>query len=532
MSGTNLIMNISASGPSDLSVHPSDLRGPKSDSAAKSSWLEATGIIPSAPNDEALSEDLGRLNDERLQRLRRLLNGENLESYPVTSSLFPRAQGLVFGGQHASPSESWDPVSALLNPEADFLLRHGMRLVTSSLSQTSPMSGGVIPYRNQKILTWAKDPMAFGDSGIRIPCVSPNVSDMPRDIYQARMKRDPDLYHTGREFSYAGRVDEDGKHKEALHFSRQAGVPITMDLTSWEGGNRFLGAFEDGTKYVILGKDSFAFSKRALEADLKQALTDDFVKKAIGIDCDVDPSMVFLVEQPSCFHLDMRMALVGPRKVILNDAVKASQTMVDHLNSLIKEAQLDGHLFSKVTRNNPTFLKDLVFGDLDMLAILAETSVAALKTLLETNSAEFDKIYGRSLAALPSLSHEKLIDLLNAKIGKIEANATAAKNFEDQTAKDLVAQGFQVLRIPGCFQDPITGEDTNLFNFVSVTTPRGERVILSTGCDDDMCRKFEDNLRRIGCEFDEIFFADRNWSIRTLRQSGGLACRTSVIGLF
>jgi hypothetical protein len=223
---------------------------------------------------------------------------------------------------------------------------------------------------------------------------------------------------------------------------------------------------------------------------------------------------------------------VGPRKVILNDAVKASQTMVDHLNSLIKEAQLDGHLFSKVTRNNPTFLKDLVFGDLDMLAILAETSVAALKTLLETNSAEFDKIYGRSLAALPSLSHEKLIDLLNAKIGKIEANATAAKNFEDQTAKDLVAQGFQVLRIPGCFQDPITGEDTNLFNFVSVTTPRGERVILSTGCDDDMCRKFEDNLRRIGCEFDEIFFADRNWSIRTLRQSGGLACRTSVIGLF
>jgi hypothetical protein len=187
-------------------------------------------------------------------------------------------------------------------------------------------------------------------------------------------------------FEVLGRVDRLGSRVSSASMAA-TGSPVQEAMTYLEGGNHLVG--RDGpTTFAIVGRDSVAASRALMARDLDRQVSEQEVLEAIAHDLGVPPNELYPVEQPGEFHLDMSMMLLGPRVVLLNDAIEAARLEVEWMR------------------------------------------------------ADLEKMGALSAADEP---------LLSAHLDNIRQDAAARARMEDRTAADLEASGFTVHRVAGVF---------------------------------------------------------------------------------
>ncbi|MBI3236976.1 MAG: hypothetical protein HYZ48_04680 [Chlamydiales bacterium] len=112
--------------------------------------------------------------------------------------------------------------------------------------------------------------------------------------------------------------------------------------------------------------------------------------------------------------------------------------------------------------------------------------------------------------------------------------AEGKKIFEDKTADDLVAQGFQVVRFHGSFEyQPPNDRPVpcmNFFNMVTATTPQGKKIVVSMGVIDESYKeKYREMLDYGDEKIDQVYFLDKEATQSSLAGHGGISCRTKTI---
>jgi hypothetical protein len=178
--------------------------------------------------------------------------------------------------------------------------------------------------------TWAEDHGEYTTAGeMIVPAPLPSKFDVDAAIDDGRMRRfyndkdsEPDSSKFPLiEFSRHGRVGERRTYEEAVAGALSTGAKnLKMAGSYVEGGNFMPGRKPDGTPFALVGQDSVAVTRQLLRHEgHKRADQRDAVRQ-IARDYGLQPNQVIAVEQPGEFHIDMAMALVGPGKVILNDA--------------------------------------------------------------------------------------------------------------------------------------------------------------------------------------------------------------------
>lgn len=154
-----------------------------------------------------------------------------------------------------------------------------------------------------------------------------SISDI---VGTCRKAREEDLYITGKEFSKIGQTFSKYNYLDAILLAKGMGIKLEMSLTYSEGGNTLSGLHDD-VPYFIIGQDtvdvSWDFLKKQL-GGVDDRDKEGILKKAFGLDYGAFPGDIYFVEQPGDFHLDMRMAVVGPKTVVLNKATDSLKTYV------------------------------------------------------------------------------------------------------------------------------------------------------------------------------------------------------------
>ncbi|MGE0197249.1 MAG: hypothetical protein AB7N99_00340 [Simkaniaceae bacterium] len=112
------------------------------------------------------------------------------------------------------------------------------------------------------------------------------------------------------------------------------------------------------------------------------------------------------------------------------------------------------------------------------------------------------------------------------------AGANLKREFEDQAAKDLESQGFEVRRVPGSFEYKRGfgphATAMNFFNMVSGVAPNGNRVIVAMGC---INADYEDRFRHMVRDLNptNIHFLNPEMTRTSLAKHGGISCRSKTI---
>lgn len=327
------------------------------------------------------------------------------------------------------------------------------------------------------------------------------------DLMRSRLKQrlklaDPDRYKKlnmkDHRYPIMGRVSVDCKQLEVFDFFINTNTASTASIHNhrfqWtynEGGNCIIGEDQQGP-YALIGKDAVQLNRMLLSKELASLgfkkneeghwiqgapysgiglkFSDEDLKKFFARDLKIaDPTRIYFIEQAD-YHLDMVMALVGDRKIILNDSMLAYQKTKEQIQRRAKTAD---KLFSDASRN-------------------------ALRLKMLQRQAEKNKVA------------------------------------EDVAALDLQKNGFEVIRFAGVFQDISKDEPenhrTNLFNYLSMTTPKNKRVIIALGCSEEYQTHFRTMIRD-HCEksVDQIHFLDQKQSEALLAKKGGVHCLTKYL---
>lgn len=265
-----------------------------------------------------------------------------------------------------------------------------------------------------------------------------------------------------------------------------AGKSVHVTNGYLEGGNTLIGRRADGTGYAIVGKDSLAVSRAALEKDLGRRLRDEELHAFIAADYGV--AQVIPVEQPGGFHIDMDMMLLPGGHVVLNDAMEAF--------SLMKQWRQADQLASKPVDPGPH------------------------ATQLQRDEYQFllDSWQSREKKWLPQ-AFERL-----EKASKTKAA------FEAKVADDLKRAGLTVHRMAGVFMSD-NGEPMNFLNGEAARRADGKGFYIALGGD---LRAEKYVVQKLGQElpsgFSNIHFLDRKWTGYTLNADGGLSCRAKLEG--
>ncbi|MFN8608553.1 MAG: hypothetical protein U0931_13530 [Vulcanimicrobiota bacterium] len=237
-----------------------------------------------------------------------------------------------------------------------------------------------------------------------------------------------------------------------------------------EYGNMSSGLRQDGTPYVLVGKDSVEITRRMLERDRGREVTTDEAMIVLASDHGVKPEQIFGIEQPGEFHVDMRMMPIGPGEFVLQDSRKAAELNCQWLDEELAAAG---------------------GGSQDTKA-----SVEEKKTKLRE--------WGEKMTA-----------------------------YEDLTAKDLEAAGMKVHRVAGAFPN-LSRSDRDAANFFNArhgTNDQGERYSILMGSTPKAEEYFARVLfQELKAPIDRIYFLDSGETQKTLDLQGGLKCRTKVLG--
>ncbi|MBS0651381.1 MAG: hypothetical protein JSR93_09490 [Verrucomicrobia bacterium] len=350
--------------------------------------------------------------------------------------------------------------------------------------------------------SYPQDFVDFSSNEVRIPLMNHGKYPQVGSVYlsnftqRTRIERDFDWSEESRlstgevnpytpisNMATIGLPWTDNLANKSVKLALGLGATPVMNLTYSEGGNTLIGAREDGTPFIIIGKDSYEFSKLLMEKELGRKMSESEVKKAFALDYGIMQENIFFVEQPGDFHLDMNLAIVGGNTVIVNDAVMAKELFNSDQEEWIRT-------------NFPN---------------------------LPEESQVFEGLRGLEKGPSIELAEE----------GR-DRRAEGKKRFEDKTAEDLIAQGFNVVRFPGSFEYQPPNDRPipcmNFFNMVTAATPDGDKIVVAMGTVNKKYETlFHDMLSYGDQEIDKVYFLDREATQRSLTGHGGISCRSKTI---
>ena len=451
---------------------------------------------------------LSRLRAERLYRLQNL----ELVYAQVSQDPHQRAVNKFFPVTHGWYVSALAANGSPIESEMIQIAKNYNISVITNAKNAHQGADNVLFFNTEHGDTFPQDYIDFSRDEIRFPVInpfcenetpefimdcetSPNAFEKPEfqaALYAGRVARGWETIETvkGIETDCPSRIHSLGASwanyysLKATSLAQDLMVKPVMNLTYSEGGNTLSG-MDGNIPYLIIGEDTKSVSKYIIEQDLGREVSEEELRMAFAIDHGVSIENLYFVEQPGDFHLDMSMAIMGGKKVILNDAGLS----LKKCQSLQRAATLD--YFTNYMSNNLGMLED----------------------------ADFNR---NIQVELPQ---------------EIEKRAYLDKYFEDKTEGDLKRQGFQVIRIPGrfyiarndSFRYPII--DMNYFNMVTATTPDGHYIIVANGCEN---KEFENDFKNIineNCEkkVDFFHFLDYQSCQISLAIGGGVSCRTKSI---
>jgi hypothetical protein len=266
-----------------------------------------------------------------------------------------------------------------------------------------------------------------------------------------------------------GEVSRGDHRQQKIQLAASLGLEVKEMKTYLEGGNVLAGKRPDGQRFAIVGQDSVDTSRNLLERTLGRKVSEAEVKKAIAEDLGIDPKQVVFAAQPSSYHMDMAMTVMGGNEVMLNDPVAAAKT----------EAQWrrEDHAKLEPPKGSPEH------------------------AAWEKQGAEMEA---------------DIADQLSVAEAKSEGVA--------KTAADLQKAGFTVKKVAGVFPH----YQMNFMNSVQLTNPKGERVAVMLGGDSRGQDLIKAQYAKYGVT--QVHFTDPAYTAPTLSAYGGIRCRTKEVG--
>lgn len=250
-----------------------------------------------------------------------------------------------------------------------------------------------------------------------------------------------------------------------------------------EGGNCLIGEVNKET-YAIIGKDAFALNLQLLREELAalgfRKLSNgkwEKTKPYDALDCNLDeqdlrllfsldlgilPKNIHFVENPD-YHLDVSMAILNEKTVIVNDSVDAVRVWEE---------------YAKQTISSPSFRYD-------------------------------SKRYQKRLEKLKSRAafckqHEDLM----------------AKQLTDQHFNVIRVGG----RFANLFEDVPGNYSTNLFNFLTITSLEDRRIVIGMDTEEFFINHFKESILKHIPEVDATYYLNADLSRYLTELSGGVHC--------
>lgn len=255
-----------------------------------------------------------------------------------------------------------------------------------------------------------------------------------------------------------------------------SGKPVDISFSCIEGGNALVGRHADGRPYVLVGRDSVALTRAVLSSELGREVDEDFVRLAIGKDYGVATADVVFVEQPADYHLDVKMMLVAPGEVVVNDALLAHE--------LLEQWTLAEH-----AKNEPR-----------------ANASAERKKEWRDDGKRFKR------------------ELLESRM-----QAVREAKIEGKAVRDLESAGLVVHRIGGKFPWSRIGAPMNFLNTEQGRGRDGERFLVALGGDRRAEKHFVETMAKIsGGAIKRYYLLDREQTGSTLQAGGGIACRAKI----
>lgn len=423
---------------------------------------------------------LMRREEKLVQVLTDQIDDVQFEDSPVTKC-FPSAKTLLCG--------NWD-IALSLKP----LLQNNEIeiMVPIHVSEHVRSTHGIQrTITHQYLEQWLQDYSSYHQNGVRLPHLA-FVSDESRSLIivnerEKRLKSRLGDKYNAKIFPSMNILRKDPFQLCFLDYL-SAKYPtldeVSIQFTHNEGGNCLTGE-EEGLPYAIIGKDAVELNMRLLKQELSTMglkkmesgqwaldapyptsdckLSEDDLRRLFALDMGLaSAKQVYFVEQPE-FHLDMSMAILDGKKVILNDSMMAYELFQDFAS---KETPADSALATQ------------------------------------------DSIFAQRSAQL----------LLESQ---------RMKQYEDAAAQDLKEQGFEVIRIGGIFTNILErspdNHQVNLFNFISFKDSKDQQTIVAMGgpqfFQDYFIETIETHLGKVA-----IHFLDQTISEDLLMHFGGLHC--------
>lgn len=298
--------------------------------------------------DATLENKFNELHQDRIYRLKNLLpiyrelfpEGKPRDQEAVGTKFFPKTAGWVMG--------TFERRDDLIRQMETIAQANGMFLITDASESESAFlleyqhsAVGFMETKSSDVTTpFFQDFFEFTSKELRIPC-------MPREYSISEFSDESEIFNraitadraqrsqlwdicykiqSSREFkdlqSIQGVPFTGSYGDKAIFLSEAIEAASSMNLTYSEGGNTLIGCDDKGP-YMIMGKDSFAATKQLMEAGLKRKVTNEEVYMAFAIDYGIPMDRIHFIEQPGDFHLDMSMAIIGERTILLNDSMEA-----------------------------------------------------------------------------------------------------------------------------------------------------------------------------------------------------------------
>ena len=339
----------------------------------------------------------------------------------------------------------------------------------------------------QKSVPWLQDYCNVHEKKITIPRkqFSTRSSSYILHLRRARMEA---LYESEekkmRHFDPMGSVSSHHGDLRLLSFLLQKMNldDLDIDFTSNEGGNCLIGSYE-GVPYALVGRDALELTRKHLGEDLAR----------LGYKKDHNGKWV----QGDRYTGEMKLT---DEEVRLFFAVDLG---FENVEQVFFVEQPDFHIDMSMS----------IVGD---KTILINDSMLAYHKLEE---------YVSKNSSRPGLEKNRLKSSKKVAEGR--------KLYEDAAAKDLEELGFNIVRVGGRFENILhnhpENHQINFFNFVSLTTPSGEKLILSLGCDEFFKAEFEKMVQEHIGEDVTIHYVNQSESEVLLSGSGGIHCVTKVL---
>ncbi|MDP7037662.1 MAG: hypothetical protein QGI45_00770, partial [Myxococcota bacterium] len=355
------------------------------------------------------------------------------------------------------------------------------------------------------------------DGTMGVPPLVSDIDILREAIMDGRKDRsDANVAAGGEEletdYTMQGAVASRREQSAKVAYALSAELDADMSLGYIEGGNVLTGTLPSGEPYAVVGKDSYALSKAVIENDASaisgkaETFSQEQIKLLMAKDLGVDPENLILVEQPGDFHVDMSMCVWTPGTILVNDARAVGEIR-------FQEAKAD--LIAEL----PTLPEDASAED--------KAALAQAKKLISENPMGIEKFskqlrdgsdYMRDLGRLLSYSQ--------GEFNLIKAHTENLAAAEDLAAKQLEAQGLEVIRVPGRFGE--FRETANFLNGEGGTNPNGKMFFITQGGNARYKLAFLNALKESGVKMPRIHFLNEEASKKSLSLSGGINCRAKV----